>query len=48
VRYRAVNRELEQAQFVTGSRGAGPQLAAVVLLVALVVATVMLVVEGMR
>ena len=31
VRYRAVNRELEQAQFVTGSRGAGPQWAAVVL-----------------
>ncbi len=48
LRYRDVNRELERGQFVTGSRSAGPQVAAVVLLVALVVSTALLVVEGMR
>ena len=47
VRYRAVNRELEDGRFITGSHGAGPQLAAVALLVALVAATVLLVWEGM-
>ena len=46
VRYRAVNRELEDGRFVTGSRGAGPQRAAVVLVVALTVATVLVVVDS--
>ena len=48
MRYRAVNDELEHGRFVTGSRSRGPQLSAVVLLVALVVAATLLVVEGMR
>jgi putative membrane protein len=46
LRYRAVNRELEDGRFVTGSSGVGPQYAAVVLFVSLVVATVLLVVDG--
>jgi putative membrane protein len=48
LRYRAVNHELEDGQFVTGSRSGGPQVAAVLLVVALVVATLLLVVEGAR
>ena len=47
LRYRAVNSELEGGRFVTGSRSAGPQRAAVALVVALAVATVLLVMEGM-
>ena len=46
LRYRAVNRELEDGRFVTGSHSAGPQRAAVVLVVALVLATGLLLAEG--
>lgn len=47
-RYRAVNEELEHGRFATGSHGAGPQRAAAVLVAALVVATVLVIVDGMR
>ncbi len=48
IRYRSVNRELEGGRFVTGSSGVGPQWAATVLVVALALASVLLVVDGMR
>jgi putative membrane protein len=48
LRYRAVNRELESRSLRHRQSQRGAPAAAVVLLMALVVATVLLVVEGMR
>jgi len=46
MRYRAVNLELEDGRFAVGSRGVGPQRAAVVLVVAVLVAAGLLLVDG--
>ncbi|CAN5888523.1 hypothetical protein BH20ACT6_BH20ACT6_09220 [soil metagenome] len=45
VRYRAVNRELEDGRFTVGSRGGGPVAAGVVLVAAVLVAGVLLLVD---
>lgn len=43
-RYRRVNRELESGCYVTGSRGHGPTLASLVLIIAVLVALALLIV----
>jgi putative membrane protein len=43
VRYRKTNREIEEGRFVTGSKSGGPLWSGVVLLAALVVATLLVV-----
>ncbi len=48
VRYRAVNHELGDGRFVTGSRGVGPQRAAVVLVVAVAVAAMLLLLDEVQ
>lgn len=45
-RYRAVSRELESGEYVTGGQSTGPTLAAVVLVLALLAALALLLVEA--
>lgn len=45
MRYRAINRELENGRFSVGSRGGGPVAAGVVLVVAMLVAGLLLLVD---
>ncbi len=44
VRYRRINREIEQGHFTTGSRGREPVIAGIVLILALVVALILVLV----
>jgi inner membrane protein YidH len=46
IRYRQVNDELEAGYYVTGSRGRGPTVASIVLVVAILAALVVLVADG--